>query len=73
MRVTDLEEIIKEKDSTEEDFKVVSSVFKNVHSYYKVHKFKIELREFGYIKKNKELFEWVFDEENEEDEENNED
>ena len=73
MTVSDLEGIIIEKDSTEEDLNIVSSIFQKVYDFYKNGKFKLELAEFSYIKKNKDLFEWIFKkDENEEEEENNE-
>ena len=73
MAVSDLEGIIIEKDSIEEDLKIVSSIFKKVYDLYKNRKFKLELAEFSYIKKNKDLFEWIFKkDENEEEEEDNE-
>jgi len=73
MKVSDLKEIITEKDSTEEDLNIVSSIFQKVYNLYKINKFKLELAEFSYIKKNKDLFEWVFNQdENEEDEEKDE-
>ena len=60
MEVRDLEGIIIEKDSIEEDYNIVSSIFKKVYKLYKIEKFKQELAEFDYIKKYKKLFEWVF-------------
>ena len=73
MTVSDLKGIIIEKDSTEEDLNIVSSIFQKVYDLYKIGKFKLELAEFSYIKKNKDLFEWIFKkDENEEEEEDNE-
>ena len=73
MEVRDLKEIIVEKDSIEEDYSIISSIFKKVYKLYKIEKFKLELAEFNYIKNNKELFEWVFiQDEIEEKEEKNE-
>ena len=73
MEVRDLEGIIIEKDSIEEDYNIVSSIFKKVYKLYKIEKFKIELGKFSYINKNKDIFDWVFNQdENEEEEEKNE-
>ena len=73
MEVQDLEGIIIEKDSIEEDYNIVSSIFKKVYKLYKIEKFKIELAKFSYINKNKDIFDWVFNQdENEEEEEQNE-
>jgi acyl-[acyl carrier protein]--UDP-N-acetylglucosamine O-acyltransferase len=70
MEVTDLERIILEKDS----INIASSIFKKVYkmNLNKNQKFKQELAEFNNIKQNKELFKWVFNQdENEEKGENN--
>ena len=70
MEVEDLEGIIMEKDAIEEDYSTVSSIFKKVYKLYKIEKFKIELGKFSYINKNKDIFDWVFNQdENEEEEE----
>ena len=72
MTVSDLKGIIIEKDSTEEDLNIVSSIFQKVYNLYKIGKFKLELAEFSYIKKNKDLFGWIFEDEKEEEEEKEE-
>ena len=73
MEVEDLEGIIIEKDAIEEDYSIVSSIFKKVYGLYKIPKFKMELGKFSYINKNKDIFDWVFNQdENEEEEEKNE-
>ena len=76
MEVKDLEGIIPEKDqkdSTPEDYKVISSILQKTNDYYKNEAFKEELVTFEYVKKNEELFEWVYshDEKNKEEEEEN--
>jgi len=62
IEVKDLEGIIIKKDSTEEDYNIVSSIFKKVYKLklHRIERFKIELAEFCNIRKNKKLFEWVF-------------
>ena len=73
MNVSDLKGIFIEKDSTEEDLNIISSIFQKVYNLYKIGKFKLELAEFDFIKKNKDLFEWVFNKDkNEEEEEKDE-
>ena len=70
MEVTDLERIIIEKDS----INIACSILKKVYkmNLNKNQKFKQELAEFNNIKQNKELFKWVFNQdENEEEGENN--
>ena len=74
MDIKDLKEIIKEKDSTPEDYTVISSILKMTYEYYKEDDFKEELANFEYVQKNKDLFEWVFifdDKTKEEEEEEN--
>ena len=78
MDIKDLKEIIKENDSTPEDYTVISSILKMTYEYYKLKKFKKELENFEFIKKNPDLFDWVFitddkTKEEEEEEENDED
>ena len=72
MEVEDLEGIIKEKDAIEEDYNIVSSIFKKVYKLYKVENFKRELEHFNYISKNKDIFSWVFNQDENEEEEKNE-
>ena len=71
MEISDLEEIIKEKDSNEKDLKVVSDILEKAYNYYKGKIFREELSKFNYIKNNTELFKWVYN--SEETEENNDD
>jgi len=74
MDIKDLKEIIKENDSTPEDYTVISSILKMTYEYYKLENFKEELKKFEYIKNNKDLFDWVFitdDKTKEEEEEEN--
>ena len=70
MEVNDLEGIIKEKDF----INITSSIIKKVYKLklYRIEKFKIQLAEMSNIKKNKEFFEWVFNQDgNKEEEEKN--
>ena len=67
MEFRDLEGIIKEKDS----INIASSIFKKVYKMIlnKIQKFKLELAEFSNIKENKGLFEWIFKQDEKEEEE----
>lgn len=57
--IKDLENI-KELEMIEEDLKKINIVYKNIDKEMKNDKFKNILKEFGFISKNKEIFEWVF-------------
>ena len=71
MGISDLEEIKNEKDSIDDDFKNVSIIFEKVYKYYKDEKFKEDLSKFSFINNNTEMFKWVYNtDENKEEEEN---
>ena len=74
MEIKDLEDIIIEKDSTQEDYSAISSILEKTNNYYDNEEFKEELTSFEYVKKNQDLFKWVYshDEKNKEEEENDE-
>ena len=74
IEVQDLEGIISEEYSSPEDFSDISFILKNTYDYYKKEAFKEELTTFEYVKKNKNLFKWVYsyDEKNKEEEEKDE-
>lgn len=56
--IEDLENIFKEKMDVE--ISILNKILKYMYENNKNLKFKKELRKMGFIKKNKELFEWVF-------------
>ena len=60
MEISDLEEIINEKDAIEDDYKDISNIFKMAYDYYKEENFKEELSKFNFIKNNSKLFEWIY-------------
>ena len=74
MEIKDLEDIIIEKDSTQEDYSAISSILEKTNNYYDNEEFKEELTSFEYVKKNQDLFKWVYshDEKNKDEEENDE-
>jgi len=69
MEVRDLEGMI-EKDS----INITNSIFKKVYKLklYRIENFKLELAELSNIKENKELFEWVFNQDRNKEEEKKE-
>ena len=63
MKINDLKDIIKEKDSKPEEFNTVSNILKKTYDYYKECNFIEDLTNFEYIKNNKDLFRWVYNHE----------
>ena len=59
INIEDLENIF-EKEPNEDDISILNKVFKNIYEYNKSESFKNELKKFGFIYKNKGLFDWVF-------------
>ena len=59
MDIEDLENI-KELEAIEEDLKEINIVYKNIYKDIKNDEFKNIIKKFGFIDKNKKIFEWVF-------------
>ena len=59
MNIEDLENIFT-KEPDESDISVLNQIFKNIYDYNKSASFKKELKKFGFIYKNKGLFDWIF-------------
>lgn len=59
MDIEDLENI-KELEAIEEDLKEINIVYKNIYNEIKNDEFKNIIKKFGFIDKNKKIFEWVF-------------
>ena len=66
MEVNDLEEIIDEKNAIDEDYKIISDIFKKAYDYYKEENFREEVAKFNFVKNNSKLFEWLYKEDEEE-------
>ena len=66
MEVNDLEEIIDEKNAIDEDYKIISDIFKKTYDYYKEENFREEVAKFNFVKNNSKLFEWLYKEDEEE-------
>ena len=62
MKIKNLENIIKEDDEIE-NMCIVNNIFKEIYKHYEKNIFKRKLKKFVYIDKNKELFEWIFEDE----------
>ena len=60
MDIPDLEKIINEKDAIEEDYKIISSILKNVYEYYNKEDFKEIIVNFYYVKNFSHLFKWLY-------------
>ena len=69
MDISDLKDIINEKDAIEDDYKIISSVFEKAYKYYNEEDFKEEIVQFDFVKKYSHMFKWL----SEQDEEKNED
>ena len=69
MDISDLKDIINEKDAIEDDYKIISSVFEKAYKYYNEEDFKEEIAQFDFVKKYSHMFKWL----SEQDEEKNED
>ena len=75
MKVDELEEIINVKDAIDEDYKIISQIFEIAYKNYKEDYFKEELANFEFVKNHSKLFEWLYkqeEEENNEEKEKNE-
>ena len=72
VKIKNLQNIIKEKKEIEEEiYPALNSIFMNIYKLYKKYLFKNKLQEIDYINRKKNLFEWVFDSEECEDENEN--
>ena len=71
MEISDLKDIINEKDVIDDDYKTISSVFEMTYKYYKEEDFKEEIAQFDFIKNHSHMFKWLYekDEENTEEKE----
>ena len=74
VKIKYLENIIKDKKEIEEEnFSIFNNILVNIYKYYKKYKFKDELKKFDFIKSKRQLFDWIFEydeSDNEEEEEN---
>ena len=61
MKVIDLEKIFK-KEMNEKDISTLNKIYKIIYDLNKKESFKKELKNFKFVKKNKGLFEWMFNE-----------
>jgi hypothetical protein len=61
-KIMDIEDLknIKELEVFEEDLKEINIVYRNIYNDIKNDEFKNIIKRFGFIDKNKEIFEWVF-------------
>ena len=59
MDIEDLKNI-KELEVFEEDLKEINIVYRNIYNDIKNDEFKNIIKRFGFIDKNKKIFEWVF-------------
>ena len=66
MEIGELEEIIKEEDAIDDDYKIISDIFKMTYEYYKKEDFKEEVAKFNFVKNHSQLFEWLYKEDEEE-------
>ena len=61
-KIMDIEDLknIKELEVFEEDLKEINIVYRNIYNDIKNDEFKNIIKRFGFIDKNKKIFEWVF-------------
>ena len=72
VKIKHLKNIFKEKKGTEEDYFVINNIFLNVYKYYKNYSFKDELKKIDFINSKKNMFDWIFDYEESEEEDEDE-
>ena len=61
-KIMDIEDLknLKELEVFEEDLKEINIVYRNIYNDIKNDEFKNIIKKFGFIDKNKKIFEWVF-------------
>ena len=59
MDIEDLENM-QELEAIEDDLKKINIVYKNIYKDIKNDEFKNIIKKFGFIDKNKKIFEWLF-------------
>ena len=73
MEIEDLENLIKRDEEIKDNLNIINNIYKNIYKYNKKETFKNELKKLELIEKNKELFKWIFNDkerENESEEKN---
>ena len=59
--IIDLEAISGENKLTKEELEVIDKIFKHLNEYSKEKKIKEEFAKLTFIKDNKDLFKWIFE------------